>query len=150
MSSIVLWCVLVLLLVVLYCWSAISVAKETIVVQTSIENFQPDLLHEKNPILITTPIVSIDEFVDASFKWVAITKLKVDQMQSNHNSYLLFWPQKDTHLDIMRPGSTGHVTIIIPANNVLILPCRWTWSSDSQLEVVCINTCFGLLFGILE
>ena len=164
MASPILWIVLAVLILTLYLWSATSYAKETVIIQTSLESFSPDLLNEKSPILIEDRIVNIDEFINASFKWVFLTRLKSNDFSSNKKnkySYLVIHANAnaDTTITTCRPGSTECVNILVPSNTILILPTGWSWStgeteinkttSEPKITVIGINTAFGSCWSAL-
>ena len=159
MASPILWIVLAVLILTLYLWSATSYAKETVIIQTSLESFSPDLLNEKSPILIEDRIVDIDEFINASFKWVFITRFTANNSKKNKYSYLVIHANasnasnasNDITISTCRPGTTESVNILVPSNTILILPTGWSWSTvqgenetkSEQINVIGINTAFG-------
>ena len=166
MASPILWIVLAVLILTLYLWSATSYAKETVIIQTSLESFSPDLLNEKSPILIEDRIVDIDEFINASFKWVFITRFTANNSKKNKYSYLVIHANasnasnasNDITISTCRPGTTESVNILVPSNTILILPTGWSWSTvqgenetkSEQINVIGINTAFGCCWSALS
>jgi hypothetical protein len=151
MASPILWITLAVLILAVYIWSATSTAKETVIVQTSLASFTPDLLNEKNPILIEDRVVDLYQFINAAFKWVFIKEIKSsgsDGSPSNPFSYLVLHSnsETDTHIYICRPGGSD-VEMIIPAYTIFILPTGWRWSIKIQnaITILGINTLFGQL-----
>lgn len=142
--SVLVW-ILLILIIVVYFWSATSVASETTIIQTTLAAFNPDLLNEKNPILIQDRVANTDEFIETVFKWVWVKK-QTQSSSSNKNSYTLFHPPRKTTITIHRPGAQSDVDIIVPEHAILILPMRWTWSTQDLVDVWGINTLFGLIF----
>ena len=142
----ILWIVLLILVFIVYFWSATSVATETTIVQTSLTAFNPDLLNEKNPILIQDRVANTDEFIETAFKWVWIKKQEQKSNLPKPNSYTLFHPSSKTTINIHRPGPKSDVDLILPAKARLILPRHWTWSTQTKITVWKINTLFGLIF----
>ena len=157
MASYILWIVLVILLIVVYIWSALSTPKETIIVQTSMLSFKPELLNEKNPLIVEDRICHLDQFLQIAFKWV--TKKDVSDSSNSQgsqdsqkvtSSYLVFWSNTENiTITICRPGGSP-VDIILYAQNILVLPMRWTWNvmsvnESANLTIVAINTLFGLV-----
>lgn len=144
-------------MVIMYIYSALTIASETTIIQTSLENFNPVMLSEKNPILIIDNIVNVDEFIKIVFSWnvLKIEKklLKTAEDFRNNYSYMIVHNQEETTIKIHRltaikgKNSDEHVSIIVPAFNVLIIPFRWyvQLESKSEVNVTCINTLFGAL-----
>jgi len=150
-SSYTLWIILIILLVVVYVWSALSTPKETVIIQTSVQSFRPELLNEKNPIVVEDRIFQLEQFLQIAFKWVSI---KTSSSSGNgstkvKSSYAVFWSDtSDTIITICRPNGSP-VELVLPMQNVLILPMLWTWSVTNPCQVVTINTLFGTIMSLM-
>lgn len=147
---IILWIVLILLLTTVYIWSAVSPStdNEVVIVQTPLASFEPDLLNEKSPVLINDKIVNIDEFISVAFKFI-ITSRSVSRGQKVKSSLAMFHPRTDTTIHVKKPKTLQEVAVIIPANNVFILPMWWEWTCATELPITNVNTMIGALCGIL-
>lgn len=153
-----LWTVLAALVVFCYFWSAFAPARETVIVSAPLEKFKAHMLNEKNPVLVTTPIVSVDEFIAAAFKLVSVKRIEGDRGKNMYSFLILHPTQKDAQIDIQRPGAAAPVRVLVPANNVLILPFLWSWScwggeagagtsASAGTEIVRVNSALMALVG---
>lgn len=150
----ILWIILVLLLVTVYIWSAVSPSTddEIVIVQTTLSSFTPTLLHEKNPLLITDKVVNVKEFIQIAFEKWATQRPLVSRGQKIKSSFAIFHsPDQVITIVIKKPKTHQEVAVIVPVNNILILPMWWEWSTDQPqpLNVIHVNTMIGALCGIL-
>lgn len=150
---IILWIILVLLLTMVYIWSAVSPSTddEVVIVQTPLASFTPLLLNEKNPVLISDRIVNIDELISVAFKFTSHSQVQ-SRGQKVKSSYAIFHPKTDITITIKKPKTLQEVDVIVPANNVFILPMWWEWKESKEkikIPVTNVNTIIGALCGIL-
>jgi hypothetical protein len=124
---------LIILALLLYIKSIHSVKESMIIIQTRVSSLNPDMLLEKQPILVYDAIVNIDQFIGAAFRFLYIWAQKKDipcernVMNTNKSAqYMLIHASHgNTNVVVRNPRSKQTSNVMMYDGNVLIVPFKW-------------------------
>jgi len=164
--------VILFLLILLYVVGARIPSKKGVIIQTHLCSFKSDLLLEKNPIVIDEHVVNVQEFIDASFKYLYMYSKNLTQInsnvyyKSNPYTYLLIHASVSRVSNMNTDADTGTnayasllyvqlthpqnrkeiITIAMQPSNVLVVPRAWTVrTSRPPQAVIGLQTLTGLI-----
>jgi len=149
--------IIVILIIVVWVTNKMKVAEDITLLQVSLADMTPDLLLEKNPIIITDNVVSCKQVIDSVFAWGYIWSKHVtvsESSQYNPYQYLLVHcnTSKSSSVVITHPRQPkGPVEVKLYQGNILILPWSWKFqlkkngnTNDNSGKVNSRVKCIGL------
>ena len=137
--------IIIILIVLIYYRYYTKIEKTIQINQIFLENFTPNLLYEKYPLLIYDRIQDPDELTKTIFKYSYLFKTKKKTKKSKTTAkYTLVYSSYDSVLDITQ--SDNYISINLAANQVVILPYGWKYSCDEDLNVIMLQDIFSKIF----
>lgn len=159
--------ILILLLVIFYIQQYLSYSKEFSIIQASISKITCTYLFEKNPIIITEPLVNPSILTSTLFKYLYIHKNQksvdcFDTFMRIRTKYLVLFPEHDMTLQIAHPKTSKiiksnnvnkiqYVDIILRKNQTMILPMYWWFQipKDTKVNAIYLHDIISYVFGKL-
>jgi len=143
----------------------------TEILQTNVEDISPELLLEKQPVLIFDTIVNLDDIINTTFKYMYTFKKKQSlileeqpPVYQNNSKYALFHNNTDADIKIditksrikqnhfnifatiiKEHESKNSIQIILKPHNVLILPYLFYFEPRNDIDVVFLNDIFHMI-----
>ena len=149
------------ILALIYAHYAMKPKQEVHIIQTSLDRISDDTLFEKQPIDIDDQIVNVTDLLGTLFKYQYLFKKDMlieanSDAYLNTHKYMIVYNtsnEKDAFVVLTPPKSIRDrypsIDMILPPNNVLILPYLWSIepSKDSHtLQIILLNDLFHQLF----
>jgi hypothetical protein len=153
--------VLLVLVSILYIRFNLKYQDHYEILQVKPSKLTPDLLYEKNPIVIYSDRVeglsdSPEEIINKSMKYMYLYKYSneyspIDTIIENKAKYLFISAKTNCEVDIINPKykSTENyecATIKLKVGNILVLPCFWKYKSTSTLNCVFVHDIFSTVY----
>lgn len=146
-----LWIVFAIM-VILYIWSYYRTPKEVTILQTSLEEFQFDMLREKQPLVIDDRVPNYEDIWRLWFSQNLVTPMQLGGDVSitqpwfrNRYKYLLCHAQTAGEILLCPPGrpmvqgaphpDTALVAIHLEPNQMAIIPRRYSVHVDATMKV---------------
>ena len=129
---------LLTILAIFYIWCCLRPKAEYTMLQTTIENFTPQLLNEKLPILVESPIVNVSDMLTTVFKYCYLYTKKVTKTENkNKYGYLLITSKTNDNslISIKHPKYLEILNITLHKNQVLILPPLWWYKCNTDIGI---------------
>ena len=158
--------VLVVFAILLYIYIYTRPKRDVQLIQTQIDSFNPDLLIEKQPILIYSEIVDKKEFIDISFRYQYMFSKEIwvangDVIQNN-SKFALIHNDTDEDTDILirkrriktklgdvyhthlvvDDGSSDYIKVILKPYNALVLPYLFEYKSSKDARTTYLTDIF--------
>jgi hypothetical protein len=115
----------------------------------------PDILAEKNPIIVEGCADSANDMVESSLKYMYLYKYnskyepKPDTLTKNYAKYLVLHSDKTCIIEIVNPKYNDKeyqsVPIKIKPNTYLILPNLWKYKSEQEIECIFVHDVFSAI-----
>ena len=122
------------------------------IVQCSLANVTPELLAEKQLIIVNEPVLTPDKLLDTLFAWQYIWSVNgfiepttASMFTQARSKYTIvtspFW---DIELDIATPEEIGavdkkYVKIQLSKNQIAIVPPLWFYRSDKKIKYITLD-----------
>lgn len=153
----------VVLFVILYLQNSLKYKSDIKIIQSSVENINIDVLHEKYPIVIYDRIIKPNELLKSLFAYTFVTSRispfvlnANDKLIQNMAKYVILYNEiLDVDIEIFHPknnikfsklqsiqafsdlaSDVSFVTIKLRKNQVLILPMFWIFYSKYPLQSI--------------
>lgn len=136
------------LVVVLYVRFYFKAPPETQVLQTALAGLRPELLAERQPVLVEDRVHDVCEIPRNVLRLQYITlrcrrhvSLRPDAPATTHATATFISPHADATLVARRAGRRGGVDIkfLLRAHQTLCLPAHWTYRADSTGAVPLVD-----------
>mgnify|MGYP001257294560 CR=1 FL=1 len=151
--------VLVVFAILLYIYIYTRPKRDVQLIQTQIDSFNPDLLLEKQPVLIYSEIVDKKEFIDISFRYQYMFSKEIwvangDIIQNNSKFALIHNDTEEDREILIRKrriktklGEVYHthlggddefsdyIKVILKPYNVLVLPYLFEYKSTKDIKI---------------
>ena len=155
-STVIMCLIIATLLAIVYIIGARSHSLEGTIIQTPLRSFNPDLLLEKNPIVIDDNIVNVDEFIQKCFKYLyvfsrpVVANTQASQSMINPYAHMLIHAKTKTSepIQLAHPRNKKEViTIILQPYSVLIVPFAWrvSFTKNTKCKITGLHTLISLL-----
>ena len=120
------------------------------ILETSLHAFRPELLFEKNPIIISDEIVKPDEFLK-TIQWLYVKKTERSPPKGrkpvrNPFAYLVFHGCDSIELAHPRQG-TQRVVVNLHPHQILIVPYRWTYVWQGGGRAIGLDTLLTMVMN---
>lgn len=138
--------------------------KDIEILQVYLDSFKLDLLYERYPILIYDQVYDHKDLLQSIFAYSYMFSKNEKKTPSipriNRSKFVLLSSEKDCVVNIINPRyekeaklekpfkdtQMQYVSVKLRANQVLILPSRWIYQSNSDLEITTIDDMLSPLF----
>jgi hypothetical protein len=135
---------LILLVVIIFLTSQMSIADEFTIIQLPVSKIKDDILLEKKPIVISDSIVNAIDVIDTVFSFMYLFKKLDVQVQSNHTlknkfAYLVIHTKIEQMITVTHPKSDLSALIKLYPGNMLILPWSWKYNIKNKDDVYMIG-----------
>lgn len=133
--------------------------------QTTVENFNFNLLYEKHPIVIQDVVKNIDDITNLWFKQNFVKKL-TDLSNDTTNwikcnsKYTIIQANQDQEIHICNPytefvnnvpcSNSNIISIQLKTDQFLIIPHKWYYIHDKNVYIIKIHDLFTTLFNMLN
>lgn len=132
-------------LMLLYVHYAMKPKNEINIIQIGLHSITDSTLYEKQPIIIEDRVVDVKDVVNTLFKYQYVYKseflLEPDsKIYTNTQKFMIVYnpsEQDDAYVTIASPNQSDtipSIDMILPANNILILPYKWTIVCNRENE----------------
>lgn len=128
------------------------------IVQVTLDKLTPDILQEKQPVLVNDRIVNIDALLKTVFAYMYMFSDErflepSDKFSKTTAKYTIFTsPFWDTNIDIADPSnlhqqqSPKYITIKLHQNKVLIMPSQWLYRiTDKRIKRILLDDILSIV-----
>lgn len=126
--------------------------------QTTIENFNFNLLYQKHPIVIVDNIINIKDVLELWFKYNFIYKSEATQNNWKHSNakYSILHNNSNSKIELhicnpnvkinnkIPTSDSKIITINLSENQFLILPFKWYYYIENNLEILNIHDIYTM------
>lgn len=142
------WLFFIVLIAYIYISYYYRYPSKVSILQTSLNRFDLNLFHEKQPILLEDAVKDSQELTKAWFKWNVKrpwSQILPEQWMTNSYKYLMIHPQEPTEVFLYPPNQPWKdgqpdpdKTVIIlklKAYQLLIVPYHWKWMIETEKRI---------------
>ena len=134
------------ILALVYAHYAMKPKQEVHIIQTSLDRINDNTLFEKQPIVIDDQIVNVTDLLGTLFKYQYLFKKDTlleanDEVYLNTHKYMIVYNssnENDAYVVLTPPKAIRDrypsIDMILPPNNVLILPYLWSIEPSKEEE----------------
>lgn len=156
----------VILIIIIICILAIyHYHPKTITInQTTIQNFNFNLLYQKNPIVIVDNIINLNDVLNLWFKYNFIYALKDIQnnWKQSNAKYSILHNNSNSKIELhicnphvkinnkMPTSDSKIITINLSENQFIILPFKWYYYLENNLEIINIHDVYTMALSQLS
>ena len=118
------------------------------IIQCSVTKLTPELLSEKQPIILHEPIINVDSLYKTVFAYQYTSKHESDKIinefERTDSKYTIITPpHKDLSIDLGIPTKTGvcdkFIKVNMQKNQLLIVPPLWYVRCDSLIKKITLD-----------
>ena len=139
--------IFIVLFLVLYITLLLKKHRDFEMIQTNLSIFTDDLLLEKYPIIIEDNIVNISELFESIFKFQYVfrksdcSSFTEKGIIQNKNKFLIFHntTKDQSIISIKNDIDDVFVDVILRKHKVLIVPYRWYYKNDDNIDKHSLN-----------
>lgn len=150
----------VILIIIIICILAIYHyhPKKITINQTTIQNFNFNLLYQKHPIVIIDNIINLNDVLNLWFKYNFIYALKDIQnnWKQSNAKYSILHNNSNSKIELhicnphvkinnkMPTSDSKIITINLSKNQFIILPFKWYYYLENNLEIINIHDVYTM------
>jgi hypothetical protein len=127
------------------------------ILQTKLENCTPELLSEKQPVVLTDRVIDHADLLKTTFKYQFLTSEPKHGMTpgvryvTTARFTLLFSSAQDTHVDLAHPKALDDlVRVKLRSGMTLVVPPRWTVCPGAAVSCIKLYDSFHALLRIFS
>ena len=135
--------IIIALLVCTYARFYMTASSSFQILQTKLIGCTPELLSEKQPVVLIDRVVDHTDLLKTAFKYQFLTSdpkqdtLPGARYVTTARFTLLFSAVQDTHVDLAHPKTQHNlVRIKLPAGMTLVVPPRWTFCPGAAVSCI--------------
>lgn len=138
---------ILIILLIIYVYSYFIYNETLIILQSSLSDFNFDILLKKHPIVIQDKIQNIIPVIDSWFSHNIINNIIIDNKNwlINNYKYLIIYVNDDTNILIHQPNNNYNnynipneniplIEIKLKKNQFIILPFKWRYKLDENIN----------------
>lgn len=162
----------VILFAILYLQNYFKCKSDIQIIQTSIENINIDILHEKYPIVIYDRIFKPSDLLKTLFAYTFVhsrvsNSARDDKLTQNVAKYVIIYNENsDVDIEIFHPknnirfkrsqsvldfqdmdSDVSYVTVKLKKNQLLILPMFWIYHSNYHVQTIHLYDSISYIYG---
>ena len=150
---------IILIILIIYVYSYYRYPTKVLILQSLPDQFKPEMLLERQPIVIENNASSLKDLKNVFFKWSPshdfnisgsdkwhYNKYKYIALQLENDGEILLCPPRTkmiiddiTGLDIPDPDDANLLAIQAKKREIVIIPFHWRYLIDVKLDVVCLG-----------
>ena len=142
--------ILAIILLLIYCYCYFIFNFDITILQTSLNDFNFNLLYQKQPLIIEDKIIDYNNLVSSWFKQNIIydnISYNCNFWNTNNFKYLFIYSINDTEILLNKPNikkiipdeTDQIVSIQLYTNQCLILPFKWKYFIENNNDLIIIG-----------